>query len=338
MLEDNSLVTLSHGSGGRAMHDLIDEVFLARFGTEDRPTQTDDSALLSVPAGLVAFTTDSFVVDPIVFPGGDIGRIAVAGTVNDLLTAAARPVAISAAFIIEEGLPVGTLRTIAQSMAETALEAGVSVVTGDTKVVPRGSADKLYITTSGIGVVTRPGIGGSNARPGDKIILTGSIGDHGAAVMLAREKLLDSVLVESDCAPLTDIVMNLLEAGCELHAMRDPTRGGLAATLNEIASQSQVSITINEDSIYIKPPVNAVCEALGIEPLYVANEGKMVVVVASEDAPKALEIVRRSKYGEDAREIGEVRATPPGRVQMRTSIGTTRIVTAPYGELLPRIC
>jgi hydrogenase expression/formation protein HypE len=286
----------------------------------------------------MAFTTDSFVVDPIFFPGGDIGRLAIAGTVNDLLTAAARPVAISASFIIEEGFPISDLRTIAGSMRDTADECGVRIATGDTKVVPRGSADKLFITTSGIGEVLRPGVSGARAQPGDAIILTGSIGDHGAAVMLAREGLLESEAIESDVAPLTEIVLSLIERGCEVHAMRDPTRGGIGSALNEIARQSSVGIEIDESAVAIKPPVAAACEALGIDPFYMANEGKMLVVLAAADAQRAVEIARRSRYGENAAIIGEARALPAGQLQVRTAIGTSRILAPPSGELLPRIC
>ncbi len=245
----------------------------------------------------MAFTTDSFVVDPIFFPGGDIGRLAVAGTVNDLLTSGARPLALSASFIIEEGLPIATLKSIAESMRRTTEEAGVRVVTGDTKVVAHGAADKLFITTSGVGTIVRPGISASSAKPGDKVILTGSIADHGMAVMLARDKLLECEDMVSDAAPLTEIVLNLLDARCNIHAMRDPTRGGIAASLNEIALQSRACIEIDETAITIKPAVNAVCEALGIEAYHVANEGKMLIVVAPEDAMRSLDIVRSSRYG-----------------------------------------
>ena len=330
------VVMLSQGSGGQAMRELIEDVFIAAYGDAQSPR--DDSAVLSVPECDLAFTTDSFVVDPMFFPGGDIGRLAVAGTVNDILTAGARPIAISASFIIEEGLDVQTLRAVADSMRDTAREANVQIVTGDTKVVARRSADKLFITTSGIGVVLRPGISGGSARAGDRVILTGSIADHGMAVMLAREGLLESEEIESDVAPLTEIVTNLLEAGCEIHAMRDPTRGGIGSALNEIAVQSGVCVEIDENAVKVNAPVRAACEALGIDPFYVANEGKMLVFVAPKDATRAVMIVRACRHGEDAQIIGEVRATPPGRVQVRTSLGTARLLPVPSGELLPRIC
>jgi hydrogenase expression/formation protein HypE len=318
------------------MAELIERVFLAGYGSPD--FGGDDSFTLHVGSQRLAFTTDSFVVDPIFFPGGDIGRLAVAGTVNDLLTAAARPLVLAASFIIEEGLPLDTLTVIAGSMRRTAEEAGVAIVTGDTKVVPRGAADKVFITTTGVGEVLRPGVSGAAAVPGDRIILTGSVGDHGTAVMLAREHLLQGEAIVSDAAPLTELIMNLLQAGCEIHAMRDPTRGGIAASLNEIARQSQVSLEIDETLIPVKPAVAAACEALGLEVLQVANEGKMLIFVAPQDAPQTLALAKASPYGQEARIIGEVTPGPPGRVQVRTLIGTARLLHPPTGELLPRIC
>jgi len=330
------LVLLSHGAGGVEMTALIDKVFLSRYGNP--AFRGDDSATLQLGSQQLALTTDSYVVDPIFFPGGDIGRLAVAGTVNDLLTAAARPLALSASFILEEGLAVEALESIARSMGETAAECGVAIVTGDTKVVPRGSADKVFITTSGVGEVLRPGVSGAAAVLGDKIILSGSVGDHGTAVMLARENLLEGASLRSDVAPLTEMVLNLLQEGCEIHAMRDPTRGGIAASLNEIARQSQVCLEIEERAVRVKPGVAAACEALGLDVFKVANEGKMLIFVAPGDAQKALATVRRSRYGAEAEIIGEVKAGPPGRVQVRTAIGTARILDPPSGELLPRIC
>ncbi len=330
------LILLSHGAGGLEMTALIDKVFLSRYG--NAAFRGDDSATLQVGSQHLALTTDSYVVTPIFFPGGDIGRLAVAGTVNDLLTAAARPLALSASFIIEEGLEIKALEKIAQSMRETAAECGVAIVTGDTKVVPRGSADKVFITTTGVGEVLRPGVSGAAAAPGDRIILTGSVGDHGATVMLARENLLEGTSLSSDVAPLTEIVLNLLREGCEVHTMRDPTRGGIAASLNEIARQSQVCLEIEESAVKVKPGVAAACEALGLDVFKVANEGKMLIFVAPGDAERALDIVRSSRYGEEAEVIGEVQAGPSGRVQVRTTIGTARILDPPSGELLPRIC
>jgi hydrogenase expression/formation protein HypE len=318
------------------MAELIRRVFLASYGP---PGFTgDDSAALALEAGPLAFTTDSFVVDPIFFPGGDIGRLAVAGTVNDLLTAAARPLALSASFILEEGLPLSTLTEIATSMAETARESGVAIVTGDTKVVPRGSADQIFITTSGVGQIVRPGVSGAGLRPGDRLILTGSIGDHGMAVLLAREGLLAGEDIVSDAAPLTEIVLRLLESGCELHAMRDPTRGGIAAVLNEMARQSGVCVEIEESLVPVKPGVAAACEALGLDVFQVANEGKMLIAVPAREAEAALALVRQCRYGEQAQLIGEVKSAPAGRVQLLTRLGTTRFLAPPSGELLPRIC
>ncbi len=330
-------ILLSHGAGGREMTTLIEQVFLSRYGPPEGPR--DDSATMFLGSHRLAFTTDSFVVDPIFFPGGDIGRLAVAGTVNDLLTAAARPLALSASFILEEGLEIEALAAIAGSMQKTAAECGVAIVTGDTKVVPKGSADKLFITTAGVGLVLRPGVSGAAAAPGDKIILTGSVGDHGTAVMLAREKLLEGgEAIESDAAPLSDLVLGLIEAGVSVHAMRDPTRGGIAASLNEIASQSRVALEVEEARIPVKPAVAAACEALGLDVFKVANEGKMLIIVAPEDAGRALELIRGKRYGGEASLIGEVGAQPAGRVTVRTRIGTARLLDPPSGDLLPRIC
>jgi hydrogenase expression/formation protein HypE len=315
---------------------LIREVFLDQYGPADYCG--DDSAILTLAGPEVALTTDSFVVSPIFFPGGDIGRLAVAGTVNDLLTAGARPVALAASFILEEGLEIAHLRRIAGSMRDAAWEAGVALVTGDTKVVPKGAADQVFITTTGVGQVLRPGVSGAAARPGDAVILSGSAGDHGMAVMLARDRLLEGDGLVSDAAPLTSVVLPLLEAHCEVHAMRDPTRGGVAAALNEIARQAQVCIEIEEALAPVRPWVAAACEALGLEPLQVANEGKMLIIVAPKDAERALELVRRSPYGQEACIIGKVAAAPAGRVHLRTRIGTTRRLEPPSGDLLPRIC
>ena len=329
-------VLLSHGAGGREMLALIEGVFLAAYRAPD--FIGDDSAVLNFGPHSLAFTTDSFVVAPLFFPGGDIGRLAVAGTVNDLLTAGARPIALSASFILEEGLPLDTLTAIAASMRQAADQGRVTIVTGDTKVVPKGAADQIFITTAGVGAVLKPGVSGAAAGVGDQIILTGSVGDHGTAVMLARENLLKGEDILSDVAPLTGLIMSLLEADCEIHAMRDPTRGGIAAALNEIARQSQVSIEIDEAQIPVKPGVAAACEALGLEVFQVANEGKMLIFVAPEDAPKTLALAQKSPYGQEAQIIGEVKPGPPGRVQVRTSIGTARLLEMPSGELLPRIC
>jgi hydrogenase expression/formation protein HypE len=330
-------ILLSHGAGGHEMTTLIEQVFLSRYGSPD--FTGDDSATLFLGSHRLAFTTDSFVVDPLFFPGGDIGRLAVAGTVNDLLTAAARPLALSASFILEEGLEIDTLKAIAASMQRAAAEGGVNIATGDTKVVPRGSADKVFITTAGVGLILRPGVSGAAALPGDKIILTGSVGDHGTAVMLAREKLLEGgEAIASDAAPLSEIVLKLIDADCAVHTMRDPTRGGIAGSLNEIARQSGVSMEIDETLIPVKPAVAAACEALGLDVFKVANEGKMLIIMAPGDADRALALVQQSPYGREARIIGWVSAAPAGRVQVRTVIGTSRLLDPPSGDLLPRIC
>jgi hydrogenase expression/formation protein HypE len=331
-----SRILLSHGAGGREMQTLIEQVFRRHYSPAG--VSQDDSALVNLEAVNLAFTTDAFVVSPLFFPGGDIGRLAVAGTVNDLLTAGAKPIALAAAFILEEGFPLDSLQQITDSMQQTALEAGVSIVTGDTKVVPRGSADQVFITTTGLGLVLRPGVSGASTRPGDAIILTGSVGDHGTAVMLAREKLLTGANIVSDAAPLTDIVLNLLAAGVDVHTLRDPTRGGLAATLNEIAQQSRTAMEIQEAQVPVQPAVAAACEALGLDPFTVANEGKLVVIVAPQDAAQALAVIRGSRYGRAAQIIGEVKEGPAGRVQVRTTWGTARLLEMPSGELLPRIC
>ncbi len=329
-------ILLSHGAGGRDMLRLIEQVFRSRYSPAG--VSQDDSAVLTVDAAALALTTDAFVVSPLFFPGGDIGRLAVAGTVNDLLTAAAQPLALAAAFILEEGFPLSDLERITASMQETAQEAGVSIVTGDTKVVPRGSADQVFITTTGLGRVMRPGVSGGAARPGDAILLTGTVGDHGTAVMLARENLLTGEPIASDAAPLTDMVGNLLTAGITLRALRDPTRGGLAATLNEIAAQSQVAMEIQEDRVPVQPAVAAACEVLGLDPLVVANEGKMVVIVPEAETDRALAVIQASRYGQQAARIGTILPGPAGRVQVRTGFGTARLLEMPTGELLPRIC
>ena len=330
-------VLLAHGSGGRLSHALVRRMFVSRFDNEQL-RRLDDSAILSLAGGRLAFTTDSYVVKPLFFRGGDIGRLAVCGTVNDLATAGAVPLYLSVAFVIEEGLPMADLERVVASMREAAAEAGVSIVTGDTKVVERGGADCLFVNTAGVGVV-RGGrdISSHNARPGDRVILSGTIGDHGIAVVSAREGLSFATDIVSDVAPLNRLVGAMLDAG-EVHALRDPTRGGLATTLNEIAEQSGVSIVLDERSIPIRDGVWAACEMLGFDPLYVANEGKIVACVAADSAQSVLAAARRTRYGEEAAIIGEVVEGKPGRVLMRTGIGGTRVVDMLAGELLPRIC
>ncbi len=318
-------------------HELIEKTFL---GPLDNPllSRLDDSAVFGFN-GTMAFTTDSYVVNPIFFPGGDIGRLAVCGTVNDLSMAGAKPLYLSLAFIIEEGLPKEHLVRILQSVKEAAEEAGVQIITGDTKVVNRGSADKLFVNTAGLGLVP-PGlnVSGSNVQPGDKVILSGPIGDHGIAVMSQREGLSFSTSLRSDCAPLNGMVTALMEAKLGIHAMRDPTRGGLATTLNELAAQSHVGVCVEEDAIPVRQEVRGACDMLGLDPLYVANEGKLVAAVAPSDADAVVAIMRQDKYGSEATILGEARQEYPGRVVMKTRLGASRIVDMLVGDPLPRIC
>ncbi len=330
-------VMLAHGSGGKLSHDLIEKCFVSILGNPllDR---MDDSAVFEV-SGRLAFTTDSYVVSPIFFPGGDIGRLSVCGTVNDLSMSGARPLYLSLSFIIEEGLPVADLQRVVASISEAATEAGIKIVTGDTKVVNRGGADKLFVNTSGVGLVPQGvDISGANARPGDAVIISGTIGDHGIAIMSHREGLRFNVPVASDCAPLNRLVAAMLEASSKINCLRDPTRGGLATTLNEFARQSRVGINIHEDALPVKPAVASACELLGLDPLYMANEGKLVTVLPAAGAGKVLARMKQEKYGQDAAIIGEVVSEHPGRVVMKTRLGSSRIVDVLMGELLPRIC
>ena len=330
-------ILLAHGSGGKMGHDLVEKGFLQALNNPIL-AKLDDSAVFHL-SGTLAFTTDSYVVSPIFFPGGDIGKLAVCGTVNDLAMSGARPLYLSLAFIIEEGLSRSELGQIVDSVQRSAEEAGVTIVTGDTKVVSRGSADRLFINTAGIGMVPQGvDVSGSNARPGDKVLLSGPIGDHGIAVLSQREGLSFSTRLESDCAPLNSLVSEMLDASPNIHCLRDPTRGGLATTLNELAKQSQVGIRIEEEKVPLRDAVLAACEMLGFDPLYVANEGKLVAIVADEDADKVLKAMRQNRYGEDAVVIGEVEAEHPGRVVLKTRLGASRIVDMLVGDLLPRIC
>jgi hydrogenase expression/formation protein HypE len=334
-MEDKIL--LAHGSGGKLSHDLVEENFVPLF-QNPLLEKLDDSAVFEL-SGRLAFTTDSYVVSPIFFPGGDIGRLAVCGTVNDLAMSGATPLYLSLSLVIEEGFSLADLQRVMASVARTAGEAGVKVVTGDTKVVNRGSADKLFINTAGIGTIPEGvDISGSRAKPGDRVILSGAIGEHGIAVMSQREGLQFAVPIESDCAPLSQLVAAMLQASKRIHCLRDPTRGGLASTLNEIARQSGVGIRIEEDSIPVQDAVRAACELLGLDPLYVANEGKLVAVVPRSGAERVLARMRHNQYGGRSAIIGEVVAEHPGRVVMTTRLGASRIVDMLVGELLPRIC
>jgi hydrogenase expression/formation protein HypE len=330
-------VLLSHGSGSKASHELVAELFLPAF-SNPYLDQLNDQAVLEADGLRLAYTTDSYVVDPIFFPGGDIGRLAVCGTVNDLAMCGATPLYLSAGFIIEEGFPTDKLRTVIGSMKQAAEEANVKIVTGDTKVVGKGNADELFINTSGIGIISKDmDISGSGAKAGDKVIISGSIGDHGIAVLSRREGLEFDVPIVSDCAPLNSLVADMLSVTRNIHCLRDPTRGGLATILNELASQSNAGILIEETKIPVKDAVRGACELLGYDPLYVANEGKLVAIVPAQDASKVLAKMRENKYGRDAEVIGEVVAEPR-RVLLKTAIGGTRIVDMLAGELLPRIC
>ncbi len=342
-LTHQEMIVMGHGSGGKLMHDLITRRFLPHFENPILRTG-DDAGKLTFPTPSesplkLAISTDSHVVWPLFFPGGDIGRLAVCGTVNDISMLGAYPTYLTAGFILEEGLPVTDLERVLKSMQEAANEAGVQIVAGDTKVVQKGKADGLYINTAGIGIIDpTANISGTNAIAGDSVIISGSIGDHGIAVLEARGELGFTSGVLSDVAPLNHLIASLLQSGCHIHVLRDPTRGGLATTLNEITHQSKVSILLEEACILIKPAVSAACEMLGFDPLYIANEGKMIVILPAEEAPKALEILRATQYGQEAVAIGKVLPDSTQRVLMKTVIGTTRIVDVLSGELLPRIC
>ena len=338
-LSHNEQIVMGHGAGGRMSHQLIQKAFLSAF---DNPALRagDDAARLELPLHQsLSVSTDSHVVFPLFFPGGDIGRLAVCGTVNDVAMLGARPLYLTAGFILEEGLPMETLQRVVASMRAAADEAGVQIVAGDTKVVQRGKADGLYITTTGVGAIRSSlKIGGAQAKVGDAIILSGTIGDHGIAVLGTRGELGFESTIQSDTAPLNHLIEAMLYASSRIHVLRDPTRGGLATTLNEIAAQSGVGILLDEETIPVHPEVRAACEMLGFDPLYIANEGKLVAMVAPKDAEAVLNAMRTSRYGEDAIIIGQVTAEPSGRVLMKTPLGSTRIVDMLAGEMLPRIC
>jgi hydrogenase expression/formation protein HypE len=335
-------VTLAHGGGGKAMKDLIDDVFVGAFANGAMDPLEDQARLDLIALGRrgdrLAFTTDSFVVDPLFFPGGDIGKLAVCGTINDLAVGGAIPVYLSCAAILEEGLPLDVLRRVARSMADTAREAGVAIVTGDTKVVQRGACDKVFLTTTGIGVIpTGIHLSVANARPGDVVLVNGVLGDHGAAILGARGDLLLDSSIESDCAALHGLIGDLLAAAPGTRTLRDATRGGIATVLNEIAEASTVDIEIDDERTPLHREVRGFCEMLGLDPLYLANEGKLVAIVPPLQAHAALDALRAHPLGRDAVAIGEVQ-TGQGRVTMRTFTGGTRIVDMLVGEQLPRIC
>ena len=338
-IRDRGHIILGHGSGGKLSSDLIANMFLPPFDNEALRAGDDAGVVQAAPQTRLAISTDSHVVWPLFFPGGDIGKLAVCGTVNDVAMMGATPSYLTAGFILEEGFEIGVLEHIVESMKAAAAEAGVEIVAGDTKVVERGKADGVYINCAGVGVV-QPGrvIGGAQAKPGDVLIVSGTIGDHGIAVLGARGELGFETDLESDVAPLNGMIAAMMDASDQIHVLRDPTRGGVASTLNEIAKQSRVGIVLHEEALPVKTAVSAACDMLGFDPLYIANEGKLLAIVGRDDADKVLEAMRSSKYGEDAAIIGEVRAEPPGRVLMKTALGSTRIVDMLSGELLPRIC
>jgi hydrogenase expression/formation protein HypE len=341
LLHDHHIV-MGHGSGGKMTHDLVRKIFLSSF--DENNVFGDDGAVVFLedsihPSQPIVISTDSHVVTPLFFPGGDIGRLAVCGTVNDVAMMGATPLYLTAGFILEEGLEISTLSHIVKSMQEAAKEAGVRVIAGDTKVVQKGQADGLYINTTGLGFGSRTyKINGSSAKPGDLILISGNIGDHGIAILSARGELGFLADIKSDVAPLNQLVHQLMASSRNIHVLRDPTRGGLATTLNEIATQSQVSITINEPKIPVHPAVQAACEMLGFDPLYVANEGKLVAIVAPEDANIILDAMHSNTFGKNAAIIGRVEENSPGQVLLCTSIGTHRVLTELSGEMLPRIC
>jgi hydrogenase expression/formation protein HypE len=339
-------VVLGHGSGGQLTADLIHRLFVPAFAN-DVLGALEDQATLRLPPekkvsgtfSKIAFTTDAFVVRPLFFPGGDIGRLAVHGTVNDLAVGGARPLFLSAAFILEEGLPVADLKRIVASMRQACSESSVTLVTGDTKVVDRGKGDGVFITTSGIGLVPEGrALSIHNARPGDRILVSGTIGDHGIAIMSVREGLEFETVLESDTASLAGLTEAMLQACPAIRCMRDPTRGGLSSALNELASASRVGLRLRESDIPIRSEVHAACEMLGLDPLYVANEGKLLAVAPPEDAERLLEVMRRYPLGQSAAIIGEVVAEHPGMVLLRSLVGGERVVTLLSGEQLPRIC
>lgn len=342
-LSHTDQIVMGHGSGGKMTHDLIRKVF-QRYLSSPALLAGNDFASLVLPKvpkeqGTLIVSTDSHVVSPLFFPGGDIGRLAVAGTVNDIAVSGAKPLYLTASFILEEGFPIALLEKILSSMQQTAEEAGVVFVAGDTKVVERGKMDGVFINTTGLGwLPSNVNIHGANAQPGDVVVLSGTMGDHGMAILTARGDLGIESTIQSDVAPLNHLIETLLKAAPHTHVLRDPTRGGVATTLNEIASQSQVGILLDENALPVKPVVLSMCEMLGFDPLYIANEGKVLAIIPEQEAQTALEALRSHPLGTQAQIIGKVSAEQPGKVLMRTLIGSTRIVESLSGEILPRIC
>lgn len=337
-LPAKNAVLLGHGSGGKLSAELVRDLFLPAF-LNPALSRLDDQAIVKVNGTRIAMTTDSFVVKPLFFPGGDIGSLAVHGTVNDLAMGGATPLFLSAAFIIEEGLPMDTLQRIVASLRQAADTAGIAIITGDTKVVEKGSGDGIFINTTGIGIVPDGlELSANRAQPGDKVLLSGSIGDHGIAILAQREGLEFETTIQSDSAPLHGLVADMLRVTHDIRCMRDPTRGGLSSTLNEIAGQSHVGMELVESAIPIREEVSGACELLGLDPLYVANEGKLVAIVPADVADLVLETMRQNPLGANAQIIGSVTLGNPGLVTMRTPLGTTRVVDMLAGDQLPRIC
>ncbi len=335
----SDMILLDHGAGGRASHQLVTGLFLQYFGGQEAAT-LEDSALLDLPPGRVSFSTDTFTVTPIFFPGGDIGELAVNGTVNDLAMRGAKPLFLSAGFILEEGLALKDLERVVSSMGRAARAAGVRIVAGDTKVVPRGAADRLFINTSGLGVVgDGVDISAARACPGDMIILSGTMGDHGLAILCQREGLSLQTEIVSDTAPLGGLVGEIIAAGGgAVHVLRDPTRGGVGSTLNEIAVSSKVGMVLEETELPVRESVRGACDILGLDPIYVANEGKLLALVSQEAAGPVLEAMKQHSYGREAVIIGRVTGEHPGQVRLNTTVGGSRIVDMLTGEQLPRIC
>lgn len=332
----SDIITLDYGSGGRKTSALIDEMILPILGN-DVLDQLGDGAVVA-GADKLTFSTDSFVVNPIIFPGGNIGKLSVCGTVNDIAMAGGIPKYLSLAFIIEEGMKVSDLQLIIDSIGETAKKAGVQIVTGDTKVVERGKGDGIYINTAGIGVLAKEGLSPAAIKPGDKVIVSGTVGDHGTAIMLARDTMMADSKIESDCAPLNKLAECIYSYGEDLRVLRDPTRGGVATTLCEFVEGTELTIELDEKSIPVRPSVKSACDMLGLDPMYCANEGKMLAVVSADKAEEALAIIRGQEYGKDAAIIGEVTSNHPGKVIMKTEFGGSRILTKLAGAQLPRIC
>jgi hydrogenase expression/formation protein HypE len=341
-LQNYPTIVMGHGAGGRMMADLIEHLFAPAFDNEWLGQMGDstilDIGLPSFIVGRLAFTTDSFVVSPLFFPGGNIGELAVYGTVNDLAMRGAKPLYLSAGFILEEGLPMETLGNVVTAMAAACKKADVKIATGDTKVVQKGHGDGIYINTSGLGVIPADvDIGPANAHPGDVVLVSGTMGDHGIAIMSVREGLTFETEIQSDTAPLNGLVEAMIASGT-IHCLRDATRGGLAAVLNELADSSKVGIEFDERKVPIRSEVNAACEMLGLDPLYIANEGKLVAILPEDAAEKVFSAMRAHEYGKDAAIIGRVVSEHPGLVTAKTAIGGMRVVDLPAGELLPRIC